>query len=200
MIDRLVKNTKYSMLIAADSGLAVADRLNLPLDFIVGDFDSVNEQILQKYKEQSTPIETFPAEKDKTDTQIALELALMHSPTAIDIVGATGNRLDHVLANFHLLLLPTLVGIPACILDSCNKIYLKKESFIINKRKQYGNYVSLMPFTEKVSGLTLKGFKYPLNHVTLPAGSSLGISNQIVEENARVELSEGILIVIESRD
>jgi thiamine pyrophosphokinase len=196
----LAGREKYSMVIAVDSGLAAADRLNLAIDYIVGDFDSVPASILMKYKEKSTPIATFPTEKDKTDTQIAIELALMHNAAAIDIVGATGSRLDHTLANIHLLLLPLQVGIPACILDPNNKIYLKDESFIIQKNEQYGNYVSLLPFTDKVDGLTLTGFKYPLNHITLTAGSSLGISNEIKEDKARIELTQGILLVMETKD
>lgn len=197
--DRLISE-EYGLMIAADHGLTVSDRLNLKLDFIVGDFDSVPETILAKYREKSTQIETFPTEKDKTDTQIAIELALMHHPTQLDIVGATGTRLDHVLANIHLLLLPMQLDIPAALIDSRNKIYLKKESFVIKKKQQHGDYVSLLPFTEKVSGLTLKGFKYPLDHIILTAGSSLGISNEIREEEANVEFMEGILLVIEARD
>ncbi len=196
----LVKKGQYSKIIAADHGLMAADRLGLTLDYIVGDFDSVSEVVLKKYHEISTPIQTFPTEKDKTDTQIAIELALMHNATAIDIVGATGSRLDHVLANIHLLLLPMQLNIKACILDTNNRIYLQNQSFTIHKEGQYGDYVSLLPFTEKVSGLTLNGFKYPLNQITYNAGSSLGISNEIKDEAAKVEISEGILIVIESRD
>jgi thiamine pyrophosphokinase len=196
----LAGRERYSMVIAVDSGLAAADRLNLAIDYIVGDFDSAPVSILMKYKEKSTPIAAFPTEKDKTDTQIAIELALMHNAAAIDIVGATGSRLDHTLANIHLLLLPLQVGIPACILDPNNKIYLKDESFIIQKNEQYGNYVSLLPFTDKVDGLTLTGFKYPLNHITLTAGSSLGISNEIKEDKARIELTQGILLVMETKD
>lgn len=196
----LVKKGQYSKIIAADHGLMAADRLGLTLDYIVGDFDSVSEAVLKKYHEISTPIQTFPTEKDKTDTQIAIELALMHNATAIDIVGATGSRLDHVLANIHLLLLPMQLNIKACILDTNNRIYLQNQSFTIHKEGQYGDYVSLLPFTEKVSGLTLNGFKYPLNQITYNAGSSLGISNEIKDEAAKVEISEGILIVIESRD
>jgi thiamine pyrophosphokinase len=200
VVRNLVMKEHYSMIIAADKGLNVADRLNIGLDFIVGDFDSVSNTVLQKYKDKSTPIETFPTEKDKTDTQIAIELALMHNPSQLDIACATGSRLDHVIANVHLLLLPVQLGIPACLVDLNNKIYLKKDNFTIARNKQYGNYVSLLPFTEKVSGLTLTGFKYPLNHITLSAGSSLGISNEIKEEEARVELTSGTLLVVEARD
>ena len=191
---------QYTMIIAADRGLVIADRLNLPLDFIVGDFDSVSKAVLNKYRELSTPIQTFPTEKDKTDTQIAIELAIMHNASEIDIIGATGSRLDHVLANIHLLMLPLQLKISACMIDPNNKIYLKNESFVLMKNKQFGDYVSLLPFSEKVHSLTLKGFKYSLNNITLTAGNSLGISNEIKVEEAFVEFTDGILIVIESRE
>jgi thiamine pyrophosphokinase len=191
---------QYSMIIAADSGLAAADRLNIELDYIVGDFDSVSETVLQKYRKLSTPIKTFPKEKDKTDTQIAIELALMNHANHLDIIGATGSRLDHVLANIHLLLLPMQLKVRASLIDGNNRIYLRQKSFNLKKQEQFGDYVSLLPFTEKVRGLTLRGFKYPLNQIVLTSGNSLGISNEIMEEEASVEFTEGILLVIESRD
>jgi Thiamine pyrophosphokinase len=86
------------------------------------------------------------------------------------------------------------------LLDSNNKIYLKKQSFTIKKEEQYGDYVSLLPFCEKVTGLTLKGFKYPLNNITYMTGSSLGISNVITEKIGVIEISDGILLVNETRD
>ncbi len=191
---------QYSMIIAADHGLNTADRLSIPVDFIVGDFDSVEDKVLQKYRKLSTPIQTFPTEKDKTDTQIAIELALMHNPGRIEIVGATGSRLDHVLANIHLLMLPMQVNIDAYLIDSNNKVYLKNKSFAIKKDIQYGEYISLLPFSEKVSGLTLKGFKYPLHHITYSSGCSLGISNEIKDDVGEIELVEGTLLVIEAKD
>jgi thiamine pyrophosphokinase len=199
-LTKLVPGNSYSAIIAADRGLLAADMLDIRPDFIVGDFDSVPPGILEKYKQMSTPVKTFPSEKDKTDTQIAMELALMHNPSAIDIAGGTGSRLDHVLANIHLLVLPMQLGIDACLLDSRNKIYLRDKSFFIDRDCQYGKFVSLLPFTPEVIGLTLRGFKYPLNRVTLTAGSSLGISNEITEERAYVDFISGILIAAETRD
>lgn len=199
-LSELLKQEKYTRIIVADSGLVLADRLMLKPDYIVGDFDSVPEAILNRYRNQSAPIETFPKEKDKTDTQIAIELALQQAPSAITIVGATGNRVDHTLANIHLLLLPLQQKVDAFIVDQNNKLYLKQESFPIKKSEQYGDYVSLLPFGEAVKGLTLRGFYYPLDNVLLSAGSSLGISNEIVDETAWVEFQEGILLVMETRD
>ena len=196
----LMEQEQFQMVIAADSGLAIADRLELELDHIVGDFDSISEEVLLKHRRKSTPVDTYPREKDKTDTHIAVELALRNNATSIVIAGATGSRMDHVMANIHLLLLPMQVGVSAAMIDTNNKIYLKNKSFMLEKSKQYGDYVSLLPFTEQVNGLTLKGFKYPLDHIILEAGSSLGISNEILEDVAQVEISDGFLLVIEARD
>lgn len=200
LISELVMKEHYSMIIAADSGLNSADRLNLKLDYIVGDFDSVRQSVLEKYRAMKASIKTFPTNKDKTDTQIAIELAMSHNPTRIDITGASGSRIDHMLANIHLLMLPMQTGIDACIIDQNNKIYLRNKSFSIKKKEQYGSFVSLLPFAGNVSGLTLKGFKYPLNNALLTAGSSLGISNEILDEEARVSFGEGMLLVLETKD
>ncbi len=197
---KLLEQEKFSLLIVADSGLVLADRLKLKPNYIVGDFDSVPEAVLEQYRSQSAPIETFPREKDKTDTQIAIELALMQDPSSITLVGATGSRMDHTLANVHLLLPLLQQKVDAFIVDQNNKLYLKRESFLIEKAGQFGDYVSLLPFGGDVKGLTLKGFYYPLDNVILSIGSSLGISNEIVDEIARVEFQEGIILVMETRD
>ncbi len=199
-IRELLKKEQFQGVIAVDHGLEIVDRLRLEPSYIVGDFDSVSEEILVKYRNKSTPMEALPREKDKTDTNIAVEAAIRQKADSIVIVGATGSRMDHSLANIHLLLLPLKLGIPAVMLDSHNKIYLRKESFQLKKSEQFGDYVSLLPFTQQVSGLTLRGFKYPLDHIILEAGSSLGISNEILEDIADVEISGGILLVIEARD
>ncbi len=200
LLTKLMKEEGYTMIIAADHGLQAIDELGIVPDYIVGDFDSVPEELLAKYRDAAIPIDTFPREKDKTDTQIAIELALHNNATSITLIGATGSRLDHTLANVHLLLLPLQSGIDAWMIDSNNKLYLKQNNFQIDRRKQYGDYVSLLPFSGQVSDLTLKGFKYPLDGILLKAGSSLGISNEIQEEIAGVEFREGILLVIEAKD
>lgn len=199
-LKRLLEREHFTRIIAADHGLTAADRLGISPDYIVGDFDSVSEELLNRYLGSTTPIETFPREKDKTDTQIALEAALQYGATSIVLAGATGSRLDHTMANIHLLLLPMQRKIDACIMDEHNKVYLRQESFRIERQKQYGNYVSLLPFSEEVKGLSLAGFHYPLNRIILAAGSSLGISNEIVDEIAEVTFQSGILLVVESMD
>lgn len=58
----------------------------------------------------------------------------------------------------------------------------------------------MIPFTPKVKGVTLKGFKYPLTDYTLLSGRAIGVSNEITGETGEISFSEGLLLVIESRD
>jgi len=196
----LVLKERYSLIIAADKGLVVLDRLKILPDMILGDFDSAGTDIINKYRSKSVPVMTYPSQKDKTDTELAFEWALEQNPSVIDLAGATGSRLDHTLANINLLLAALRKNVDAKILDPGNKIYLKAGNFVIKKDRQHGDFVSLLPFTYQVKGLKLRGFKYPLDGITLTAGSSLGISNEIVEEEGRVEFDEGILLVFETKD
>lgn len=196
----LILKEKYSMFIAADRGLLAADRLGIQLDYILGDFDSVPSELLSKYKTQSIPIKSYPRMKDKTDTQIAFEMALSYHPLSIDMVGATGTRMDHTMSNMDLLMIAVNQEVDARILDVNNCIYLKRKNFVIKKEDQHGDYISLLAFSYRVKGLSLNGFKYPLDDITLSATSSLGISNELVEDEGRVEFEEGILAVFETKD
>lgn len=108
--------------------------------------------------------------------------------------------MDHTLANIHILKQALDAEIPCQILDNYNKIYLIEKNFTLYKSKTYGKYISLIPLTTKVEEITLKGFKYPLNKYCLPIGVSLGVSNEIIEEVATIEMKKGTLIVIESKD
>jgi len=86
------------------------------------------------------------------------------------------------------------------ILDEYNKVRMINQTLRIRKEEQFGAYISLIPYTPEVTHLYLKGFKYPLNDFTMGSFSSLGISNEIIKEEAEIIFQEGILLVIEARD
>lgn len=196
-----MKNIYGQNIIAGDKGLEALYQLKIIPNHVVGDFDSVSPEILEFYKKQSQIIfHTFNAEKDNTDTDIALKLAIQLKSSKITILGALGKRMDHAIANIHILKDALEANIPCQIIDEYNRIYLINKEMTLEKDKVYGKYVSLIPLTSTVEGLTLTGFKYPLNHYTLPIGTSLGISNEIITDTAHIEMKNGILIVIESRD
>ncbi len=195
--------------IAADSGLVMADKLGLTVDLLLGDYDSVDKKIFEKYNRNTKTI-TYPCEKDYTDTHLALKKAIEKIKKSQDtpkdstddeiaIIGATGTRYDHAFTNIFVLDESLEAGIRCAIYDKNNKIYLADKSFEIRKDKQFGDYLSFAPMTPE-AGLSLSGVKYPLDRYTLRQGESICQSNEITEMIAKVEIFTGKLVVFETRD
>lgn len=195
--------------IAADSGLVMADKLGLTVDLLLGDYDSVDKKIFEKYNRNTKTI-TYPCEKDYTDTHLALKKAIEKikklqdtskdgTEDEIAIIGATGTRYDHAFTNIFVLDESLEAGIRCAIYDKNNKIYLADKSFEIRKDKQFGDYLSFAPMTPE-AGLSLSGVKYPLDRYTLRQGESICQSNEITEMIAKVEIFTGKLVVFETRD
>lgn len=208
-------------LIAADRGLEFfLDYLILP-DVVIGDFDSLsedgknflemqNEDIpyggmlewkLQKGEGKVVEVVRLRPEKDDSDTQSAMNYAIQNGAKEIVILGVTGNRVDHLMANFGLLILAQKQDTEVALADRYNYMKLIPSGTILKKAEQFGKYVSFFPLRGDVTGLTLEGFKYPLDkyHLTT-ADSGLTVSNEISEEYAKVTYESGTLLMIMSRD
>lgn len=196
--------TEENLIMAADRGLLYADQAKLPVHYILGDFDSLPGGILEKYKDKNVAIRTFPPEKDYTDTHLALLWALEERADKVTIIGGLGSRFDHSFANIGLLSMLLEHGVEGEIIDFHNRIFMmdRIHSGVVKLKKNNSTkeYISLIPYTEKVTGITLEGFKYPLCDAVLTLGISLGISNELIEEEGTILTKEGILIVSVSRD
>ena len=202
-LDFLKKNkTENTCLIAADRGVEFFMGTDLEPDVAVGDFDSLSAEGA-KYMEtlKHTEIRRLKPEKDDSDTQSAANYAIEQGTERIMILGATGNRIDHLMANFGILVLAKNQGVEVILADQYNYMKLVSDGEIIKKSEQFGKYVSFFPFGGNVTDLTLEGFKYPLSNYCLTAADSgLTVSNEIISEHARVTFSSGELLMIMSRD
>ena len=196
-----LREEKPELLIGADRGICFLKEKGIHPTHIVGDFDSASGDALEYFKQKpQIPIRTFNPVKDFTDTAIAMELAMEEGADRIYILGGTGTRLDHVVANIKLLS-HALERKKECILmDAHNRIRLIDQPLTIEKKKQYGKYVSLFAFGGQVKGLTLRGFFYPLTEYDMEAENPLGVSNEITAENGEISFSSGKLLVMESKD
>lgn len=143
-LQNLLKENKYDELIAADKGLEILNEIGIKPDYIIGDFDSVNKEILEQYK--NIPITYLKPEKDFTDTHMALKLAIEKGAKNITIVGAIGTRFDHSMANIHILKEALEENVETKIIDENNKIQLINKNTKINKNDKY-KYISLIPLT-----------------------------------------------------
>ena len=141
-------------------------------------------------------------EKDDSDTQSAMNYAIQNGAKRITILGATGNRVDHLMANFGLLVLAKNQGVEVILADQYNYMKLVSDGEIIKKSEQFGEiYITFFPLEGDVTGLTLEGFKYSLDHYHLTtADSGLTVSNEIVSDKAKVTYRSGTLLMIMSRD
>ena len=115
------------IVIVADRGVIAARELNIIPEYVVGDFDSGDAAVVEYFRTQfeicgKPMIKTFNPEKDETDTELAISLALTLNPSELVILGATGTRLDHTMANIELLYRIMQSGINARIIDEYNVI------------------------------------------------------------------------------
>lgn len=202
-LDFLKKNkTENTCLIAADRGVEFFMGTDLEPDVAVGDFDSLSAEGA-KYMEtlKHMEIRRLKPEKDDSDTQSAANYAIEQGTERIMILGATGNRIDHLMANFGLLMLGKTKQVQIVLVDAYNYMSLIESGMILKKEEQFGKYVSFFPIEGEVTGLTLKGFKYPLNSYTLKVeDSGLTVSNEISDPEAEVTFETGKLLMIMSRD
>lgn len=198
---RVIEEEKPDVMIAADKGMDFFYRNGKQPDYIIGDFDSAERESLNFFRTQSkVQIKELCPIKDDTDTESAIRYALERGAEKITLLGATGSRLDHVLGNIELLGIGLKTGVPITIMDAKNRIRMVNQGIVLRRDEQFGAYVSLLPYTEEVTHLTLRGFKYPLTDATLAGFCSLGVSNEIVDESAEISFDGGILLVVEAKD
>ncbi|MEK3659935.1 thiamine diphosphokinase [Paenibacillus odorifer] len=186
-------------IIGADQGALFLISHGYTPDIAVGDFDSVSPEALQDIESKSKKTITCDAvNKDLTDSEMALDIAMDQQPDSILLLGVTGTRIDHSLASIQMMTRALQRQINCYVMDTHNYITLTGSQAVINDLGY--TYVSLLPLTPEVSGITLEGFQYPLTNATLKLGQSLGVSNKLVSSSGTVTIRSGLLLIIQSKD
>lgn len=191
----LAKKTDY--IICADGGARYAEAIGITPDLIVGDFDTLSVSELDRHILNGVKVSRYPADKDFTDTHIAVLEALEMGFDEVDIIAALGGRLDHTFANVMLLALPDAINARIRITDENQELFLIRHQTVLEGK--IGETISLFPLSEYVKGITTKGLKYPLINGTLQLGIPIGVSNEFQEETAEIELEEGLLLIIKNK-
>ncbi|GEN55738.1 thiamine diphosphokinase [Halolactibacillus alkaliphilus] len=185
--------------IGCDRGCHYILKAHLALDLAIGDFDSVSEDILEEIKQEAKSVIVYPSDKDDSDLELAIKAVDLKAGDQMVFYGVTGGRLDHAWVNVGLLKRLAMQGFQVKMVDAHHKVsfYLPGHYTLY---RQSEDYLSLLPLTAKVTGVSLTGFKYPLKHAVLTEGSSLSLSNQLIEPYGSISFQSGILMVISAKE
>lgn len=197
LLESLIK--ECDVIIGADKGCDSLFESSTVPKYIVGDFDSANIDKVNYLKEQGAIKIEFNEEKDFTDSESALNIAIDEGADEIILLGVTGTRLDHTFGNIGLLLRALNKGIKATIINENNKILLIKNNISIERDIRY-KYISFLAYGDAVKELTLQNAKYNLENYELLIGDTRTVSNEFIDSSINVKFKEGILLVIYSRD
>lgn len=185
-----------SLTIAADSGWRTAQALGITPAVLVGDFDSLGQPDVPA----GTEVLQVPAEKDDTDAQLAVRIALERGADEIVLVAGLGGRVDHTLSLLGILELLHEKKVRAILTDGRNRVRLLQNDSLLLARDARYRFLSLIAISDKVRGVSIEGCKYPLRNATLDRRNQYAISNEIVGNAALINIRRGSALVIEAGD
>jgi thiamine pyrophosphokinase len=183
--------------IAADSGVHLAQWIDLPVDLVVGDLDSAHPEAVDAAVAGGARVEQHPRDKDATDLELALEAAQRHGATRVIVAGVAGGRIDHFLGNIALLTAARFSNMQIeAVLEGAHLTILHGGSAPAVIEAEPGTTVTLLPAAGIARGITTTGLQYPLRNEDLPAGTSRGVSNVVAERPASIQLVTGTVLVV----
>jgi len=190
-------------LIAADGGANHLMKMGILPEAVIGDLDSVDEDILFELTAAEVNIEQYSEDKDETDIELALQYAVELGAASILIVGALGGRLDQTLANLSILTDPLLPKIDIRLDDGVEEVFFCRATADkggqVEVRGRSGDTVSLIPWHGPVEGVATEGLQWHLYGETLYPEKSRGVSNVMLGETASFKIEKGLLLVVHRR-
>ena len=183
-----------ALVIAADVGLAEANRLGVPVDLLVGDLDSVSSADLNAFESAGGDVRRFPEDKDATDLDLAIGEAIAAGVEHVVVVGGEGGRLDHLFGNALVIASPRYAAVQIDAVFGAARLHVVR-----GRRELIGvadELISLFALGGSAEGVTTEGLRWPLENAVLEPGSSLGISNGFLGERVVVVVGEGSVLAV----
>jgi len=188
--------------IGADRGALHLTENGIIPNEIIGDFDSLLDEEFQYLEQKVGKITKLQAEKDETDTHIAVIQALTYKPDQIILTAVTGGRLDHYEAVLHDMFRFQMSN-PEVIFSIQNKQniirFLLPGTHLIEPNHQY-KYISFFSFGEIVEAVWLRGFLYEVTNENIAMGNSKFTSNEVIGRTSNISFTKGICLMIRSSD
>ncbi len=191
----LERPEKDDLILSADAGLLTAKRFGCTPQIVVGDFDTLRRPDIPEGAE----VLRSPAEKDDTDTQLAVQTALSRGAKEIVLIGGMEGRVDHTLSTLAVAENLWEKHIPAILTNGKNRVRFVRNSGVILLRSQY-TFFSVLAVDEELKGVSLEGCKYPLKKAKINRTHQWAVSNEITGNCALIEIRRGGAFIIESMD
>lgn len=201
-LEYYIEKNKDSSIISVDAAIKNLEKIDIIPDVMVGDFDTLDdEDKLRRYANLGVGIVRHDPIKDFSDTELAIDKAVLAGIRNIVVFGALGRRFDHAFANILILQKYKKTGVDITIFDRYNKIYVKSNSFVLEREDFWGKYISFFSLEGKVFLESITGVAYPVKERMLDSiqTPSLYISNELVYDRLEAKF-DGDLLVVESRD
>lgn len=192
---QIIEKEDYDYIIGADGGCNHLNAMKILPNYIIGDLDSIDKDLIKYYENKNVTFKKFPTHKDQTDSEICVHLARALNATKIDFIGALGGRIDHALANIGFMYYIFEMGIEPRILTSEEEIFIIHNNTKIIKGKK-GDTISILALKNDSLGVTLKKLEYPLDNAKISYLSPLGISNIMLEDECEITVKDGYLLII----
>jgi thiamine pyrophosphokinase len=186
---------RADLVIAADGGARYALDAGVFPDLIVGDMDSLGEDLAREVERRGASLERHQVRKDKMDGHLAVLAARERGATAADLLCAAGGRFGALFAVPHILLAAERIGLRSTVVADWGRMFvIEARSRTVEGMSQ--DSVSIFPLSGPAAGVTLEGFGYPLEDARLEPGDTLGFHNELIGREARVSVRDGALLVV----
>ena len=186
------------LLIAADGGSQHCQLLKITPDVLIGDLDSTDPALTASWENAGVEVIRYPEDKDQTDLELAMMLAQERGADEILVYGAVGGRLDMTFGNLTLLAHPDL-RTPTTLICGSEEVHLLKMGGALTLEGIPGEIVSLIPLQPGNTVVSSSGLRYPLHKEKLDFGTTRGISNVLLENQAEIQIDSGLLAVVHTR-
>jgi thiamine pyrophosphokinase len=187
---------RADLVVAADGGARYALEAGVVPDLVVGDMDSLGEDLAREVESRGASLERHPVRKNKMDGHLAVLAARERGATAADLLCALGGRLGALFAVTHILLAAERIGLHSTVIADRGRMFVVEAG----SRKVEGasqDSISIFPLSGPAAGVTLEGMEYPLENATLEPGDTLGFHNELVGNEARISVGNGALLVVQ---
>ncbi len=183
-----------ALVIAANGGVAEAERLGFHVDLLVGDLDSADATAVARVEASGGSVQRHPRDKDASDLELAMEAAIDAGVHRIVVVGGDGGRLDHLLGNAFLLGSVRWAGVEIDAVFGDATLHVIRDDRTVDGVP--GELISLYAVGGPARGVTTEGLRWSLHDAELAPGSTLGLSNEFVGSTAHVRLADGVILAI----